>query len=118
MELLITLGVIGGIFALALIILGLTEVSVYIVAGLKAFPVKVQNVYEDLVKNNKEQIERRTARKIAKQEAKLQAKKDKLEKQQKATIDAVAEQIKVAEANTETVAVEQPATTTVETVNL
>lgn len=118
MELLITLGVIGGLFALALIILGLTEVSVYIVAGVKAFPVKVQNVYEELVKNNKELIEKRAARKIAKQEAKLKAKKEKLEKQQNATIEAVAAEIKVAEANTEVVITEAVAQPTVETVNL
>lgn len=101
MELLITLGVVGGIFALALLILGLTEVAVYIVAGMKAFPVKVQNIYEELVKNNREFIAKKEARKIAKQEAKLKAKKEKLEKKQNEVLANVAEEVKVAEANIE-----------------
>lgn len=88
MELLITLGIIGGIFVLGVLILGLMELGVYIVAGVQAFPVKVAAVYTKMVENNKEFLAKREAAKIEREQRKLDAKKEKLNKKAETVVPA------------------------------
>ena len=108
MELLITLAVLGGIFTLGAIVLGFAELSVYLIAGLRAFPVKVENTYNNLVEDNKEFVEKLKQRKITKKEAREKAKAEKLAKKQQAILDAVKQEAEKVE-----VKIEEPATTEV-----
>ena len=95
MELLITLGIVGGIFIAGVLALGIMELGVYIVAGVQAFPVKVAAVYTKMIDNNKEFLAKREAAKIEREQRKLDAKKEKLNK--KAEAVAPAETAKVEE---------------------
>lgn len=99
MELLIVLGILGGFFALGLIVLGFAELAVYLVAGIKAFPVKVENVYNSLVEDNKELLEKIKARKQAKAEKRAKAKEEKRIKKEQEIINEVKEETEKVEEN-------------------
>lgn len=103
MELLIVLGIIGGLFALGFLTIGVVEALVYVVASFKAFPVKTEEVYNHLVANNKELLEKIKARKEAKRVEKIKKLEEKKAKENETIVseEITAEAKKIDEAVTE-----------------
>lgn len=104
MELLITLGAIGGVALLGALVATGTHFLCYIIAGFKAFPTKTQAIYESLVAHNKEVIEKAKAKKEEKarqKEEKLKEKarqeKEKKEKEFESKAEELIGEVKIEE---------------------